>query len=474
MKEFNCSMRLAMKFGGSSVADGERILHVAEIVDKMRREGNEIIVVTSALGGVTDSLINVAKKVSKREDELEILESAIKLRDQHIKAAGDAISNPEILKGVEDAILPLMDQLEKALIGISHLGELTPRTLDYITSFGERLAAPILAGAITTRGSGARPFTGGEIGLITDKNFQNATPLSFAEKRIREALVPNLKEYIPVVTGFIGETEKGVITTLGRGGSDYSATLIGSAIDADEIWLWKDTAGIMTADPKIVPAAKRIPVIAYIEAMELSYFGAEVLHSRSMEPVLRKKIPIRVKNTFKPDDPGTLVVEKPEKVNDVVKAITVIRDCALVNISGFGMIGVPGIAAEVFASLARKSVNIMMISQGSSERAISILVDGKDLKKAISALDSCFPSIKKEIIYRDDVSVLAIVGAGMAGTPGVSGRIFSALGTNQINVIMISQGSSEYNISMVISDRDVGRAVGVIHNEFELGEKQVC
>ncbi len=463
-----------MKFGGSSVADGERILHVAEIVDKMRREGNEIIVVTSALGGVTDSLISIANKVSKREDELEILESAIKLRDQHIKAAGAAISDPEVFKGVEDTILPLMDQLEKALIGISHLGELTSRTLDYITSFGERLAAPILAGAITTRGSGARPFTGGEIGLITDKNFQNATPLSFAEKRIRDALVPNIKESIPVVTGFIGETEKGVITTLGRGGSDYSATLIGSSIDADEIWLWKDTPGIMTADPKIIPGAKRIPVIAYIEAMELSYFGAEVLHSRSMEPVLRKKIPIRVKNTFKPDDPGTLVVEKPEKVNDVVKAITVIRDCALVNISGFGMIGVPGIAAEVFASLARKSVNIMMISQGSSERAISILVDGKDLKKAISALDSCFPNIKKEIIYRDDVSVLAIVGAGMAGTPGVSGRIFSALGTNQINVIMISQGSSEYNISMVVSDRDVGRAVGVIHNEFGLGEKQVC
>ncbi|HEC57284.1 MAG TPA: aspartate kinase [Candidatus Syntrophoarchaeum butanivorans] len=464
-------MRLVMKFGGSSLADGKRLLHVAEITAQMQQRGDEVVVVTSALGGVTDALINVAKKVSRVEDELKILEATIRLRDRHTQAARDAISDPAILNTVEDLITLRMDELEKALIGISHLGELTDRTLDYITSFGERLAAPILAGAITSLGSEARAFTGGEIGLITDENFQNATPLSFAERRIADTLMPVLGRYIPVVSGFIGETERGVITTLGRGGSDYSATIIGSAIDADEIWLWKDTSGIMTADPKIVPDARRIPVISYIEAMELSYFGAEVLHSRSMEPVIRKKIPIRVKNTFNPEDPGTLIVEKPEKVDEVVKAITVIRDCALVTISGFGMIGVPGVAAEVFSALARKNVNIMMISQGSSERAISILVDGKDLKKAISALESCFPSIKKEIVYRDDVSALAVVGAGMAGTPGVAGRVFSALGKNMINVIMISQGSSEYNISMVVSDSDIERAVRVIHDEFGLGEE---
>jgi aspartate kinase len=467
-------MRLVMKFGGSSVADGERILHVARIISEMRRQGDEIVVVTSALGGVTDTLIGVAKRLSRVEDELKILETTIRLRDQHTQTARDAIGDSEIIASVEDVITLRMDELEKALIGVSHLGELTDRTLDYITSFGERLAAPILAGAISTLGTETIAFTGGEIGLITDKNFQNAMPLSFAEKRIRASLVPNIKDYIPVVTGFIGETEKGVITTLGRGGSDYSAAIIGAAIDADEIWLWKDTSGIMSADPRIVQDARKIPVISYVEAMELSYFGAEVLHSRSMEPVIRKKIPLRVKNTFKPDDFGTLVVEKPEKVNDVVKAITVIRECALVNISGFGMVGVPGVAAEVFGALARKNVNIMMISQGSSERAISILVDRKDLKKAISALDSCFPNIKKEIVHTDGVSALAIVGAGMAGTPGVAGRIFSALGTNQINVIMISQGSSEYNISMVVGEVDIERAVRVIHAEFGLGAKAVC
>ncbi|OFV68038.1 MAG: Aspartokinase [Candidatus Syntrophoarchaeum caldarius] len=463
-------MRLVMKFGGSSVADGRRIHHVAEIVSQQRSLGDEIVVVTSALGGVTDKLISVANKLSVVGDELKILEALIKLRDQHTQAAMDAINDPDIIERVEEVIALRLDELEKALIGISHLGELTPRTLDYITSFGERLAAPIVAGAITTLGYEAIAFTGGEIGLITDENFQNATPLEYAEDKIREFLIPALAHCIPVVTGFIGETEKNVITTLGRGGSDYSATIIGSSIDADEIWLWKDTEGIMSADPKLVPNAKKIPVLAYIEAMELSYFGAEVLHSMSMEPVIRKKIPLRVKNTFKPEDSGTLVIEEPEKIDDVVKAITVIRDCALINISGFGMVGTPGVAAEVFGALARKNVNIMMISQGSSERAISILVRESDLKKAKSALKSCFPNIKKEITLRDDVAAVAIVGAGMAGTPGVAGRIFSALGSNKINVIMISQGSSEYNISMVIKDSDIERAVQAIHDEFKLGE----
>jgi aspartate kinase len=271
--------------------------------------------------------------------------------------------------------------------------------------------------------------------------------------------------------GFMGATEQGVITTLGRSGSDYSAAIIGAGIDADEIWIWTDVDGVMTSDPRIVRDARVLDDISYLEVMELSYFGARVLHPRSVEPAMQKDIPIRVRNTFKPECPGTIILRDEHLEKRVVKAIALIENVALININGAQMVGRPGVAKAIFEALAEREVNVMMISQGSSEANISIIIDGSHLEAAMYALA---PLVKqgtvREVTYDRDVAAVAVVGAGMAGTPGTGGRIFSALGRAGINVMMISQGSSEVNISFVVKGGDGKRALQVLHDEFRLSE----
>ena len=274
------------------------------------------------------------------------------------------------------------------------------------------------------------------------------------------------------MTGFIAQNKQGIITTLGRGGSDFSASIIGAAVQADEIWLWKEVHGIMTTDPKIVPQARSIPNISYVEAMELSYFGAKVLHPRAIEPAIRHGIPVRVKNTFEPDFPGTLVVADQVPSEDVVKAVTLIKKVALVNISGAEMVGTIGTAAKVFTILANAGVNIIMISQGSSESNMSIVVDEAHLEDAVKAVNSEMETgIVGDVAHDSDICVVAVVGAGMAGIPGVAGKVFNALGRAGLNMIMISQGSSQHNISFVVSEKEAIEAVKVLHSEFELESK---
>ncbi|MCD4799664.1 MAG: aspartate kinase, partial [Methanosarcinales archaeon] len=259
------------------------------------------------------------------------------------------------------------------------------------------------------------------------------------------------------------------ITTLGRGGSDFTASIIGASLNADEIWLWKEVPGIMTTDPKLVPEARPLKVISYIEAMEMSFFGAKVLHPKAIEPAIRHDIPVRVKNTFEPEYPGTLVVKEQKTVQNVVKAVTVIDKVALVNISGAGMVGTIGVAARVFSALADADVNIIMISQGSSEANLSVVVNDDHLKQAVKALKQEFKNgVVGEIDHDVHISVVAIVGVGMAGTPGVAGKVFDALGKNKVNVIMISQGSSQHNISFVVKEGDATKAVQVLHKVFSL------
>jgi len=311
-------------------------------------------------------------------------------------------------------------------------------------------------------------YTGSAAGIITDSNYGDCRPLEKTYKLIPQSLLP-LKG-VPVVTGFIAKDEKGTITTLGRGGSDLSASLIGAAIDADEIWFWKETYGIMTTDPKIVPQARSIPTISYREAMELSNFGAKVLHPRSIEPAIRKGIPVRVKCTFDPDIPGTLIVHDDVPKADVIKAVTLHKNVALLNISGAGMIGTLGVAARAFSALAKAGINIVMISQGSSEANISMIIEERQVEKAEDALRAEFPrDLVKEISHDHDVCVVAVVGAGMEGTPGVAARVFKAMGAAKINVVMISQASGQLNISFVIASKDSEQAVRELHREFGLG-----
>lgn len=423
---------------------------------------NQLVVVASAMHGVTDLLRDTASKA--RIGKTSYIKKCVQELHERHKNASSLLSE-DVKDEVENEIDSKLKELENVLLGICYLGELTPRSLDYIMSFGEVLLTPILAGSVKNLGLKVSTMDGGEAGIITDENFGNASPLPGIERRIAKRLLPLLeKKVIPIITGFIGESRDGRITTLGRGGSDYSATLIGSAIDANEIWFWKETDGILSADPKVISDAVSLPSISYDEAAELSYFGAQVLHPRAIDPAARKNIPIRVKNFLKPDFPGTVIQQK--QTGNVVKAITVIRNAALINISGSDMVGSPGSAARIFSALGKGGVNIIMISQASSERTISMIIDEGHLEPALSALKAEFDKLARDITYDRDVCALAVVGAGMRGTPGIAGRLFSSLGKNKVNVMMIAQGSSEHNISWVVKSEDMEKAMHTVHREF--------
>lgn len=457
-----------MKFGGASLADGDKIAYAADVVKRFHDQGEQIAVVVSAISGVTDKLIEQAHRSSESDDTEQVETFASAMMQKHLDAMETAITDHSILEDNKTKLEDAVEDLKRTFIGICHLGELTSRSIDYVTSFGERSSAPIMAGALCSLGIDATSMTGGEAGIITDDKYNSAQPTEEVGKSIRDRVVPLLEAgQLPVITGFIGETEDGIITTLGRGGSDYTATIIGASIDADEVWMWKDVDGIMSTNPKIVPEAKTIHSISYIEAMEMSYFGADVLHPRAMKPVIENNVPVRVKNILKPDEAGTLIEKASNQTHEVVKAISYIDNVALINISGAGMVGTPGSAAKVFTALAQNDVNIMMISQGSSERNISLVIDRPHLDRATKALENAFDKkLMEDVTWRDDICALSVVGAGMAGIPGVSGRVFNALGTNHVNVIMISQGSSEYNISLVTGSDDARKAVKVLHEEF--------
>lgn len=456
-------MRLVMKFGGTSVGNAERIKTIAEIVERHRE--NEILIVTSAMSGVTDRLIEFSEQVVNGKSEEEIDEFISYLEKRHSSVLGEISPGGE---GSEE-ISRMLSELRKVLAGVSYVGELTPRSRDYILSFGERLAAPLVRASLGERGIGSRWYTGYEAGIVTDSSFGRANPkLDETRERVSSILEPRLKEIVPIVTGFIAGDEEGRITTLGRGGSDYTASILASALDADEIWIWTDVDGILTTDPRLVKEARVIKELSYTEAMELAFFGARVLHPRTIEPAMEKGISVRVKNSFDLNSEGTVIVKEEEKTSDIVKAISVKSNAVLLTVSGAGMIGVPGVAARVFKSLADSGVNILMISQGSSEANISIVIDREDKQNAVRALREEFigANIVRDVHYNENVAIMAVVGSGMRGTKGVAARVFRAVAGAEVNVLMIAQGSSEVNISFVIASKDAQRAAKALHREF--------
>lgn len=450
-------MKYVMKFGGSTLEDIEK---VADIVKRYYDEGNEVAIVVSALPGITDTLETYAKRISESGDLTLIKELIDYLSRKHKQLV--TIEEEKVVNSLDKDLA----NLEKALVGIAHLGELTERSLDYISSFGERLIAPVISNIISSKGIKSSWLTGGEAGIVTDKRCRSASPLPETDEIVAKRVAPMLKNGIPVITGYIGETIDGRTTTLGKGGSDYTASIIGAAIDADEILLWKDSEGVMTADPKIVPEAKPIPSLSYAESMELSFFGAEILHPKTLDSLIakNKEIPVRVKSIVNPERPGTVIERDSKPIKDVIKSISLVKDVALIHISGSNLVGTPKAVAGLFEVLAKEVINIVMISQGSSERNISMVIDASHLRNAYEALRRSFGV--DTITYKDDVCAMAVVGADMAGKPGVAGRVFSSLGRNKINIIMISQGSSEHNISFVVSEDDAHKAVRIIHDEF--------
>lgn len=463
-------MRFLMKFGGTSVADAGSVSRVVDIIQQYYSAGNEVAVVISAQRGVTDQMIAIAHELVNSRDNSAIEPFIQSLRLRHWKVL-DGVAKDQTDE-VSDVLEERLDSLQNILNAVFNLRELTPRSRDYIITFGERLNAPIISAALRQKGIPSLVLDGCEAGIITTSQHGEAMALPSSEGHIKGRILPLLTGNVPVIMGFMGCTENGIVTTLGRSGSDYSAAVIGAGLDADEIWIWTDVDGIMTSDPRVIGDARVIPSISYLEVMELSFFGAKVMHPRSIEPAMKKDIIVRVRNTFNPSHPGTAIVRGERCESRVVKALTYIERVAAVNITGVQMIGRPGVAKAIFSALADADVNVMMISQGSSEANISLIIDEMQLESAMDALSPLAKQgVIREVTANCDICAVAVVGSGMAGAKGTGGRIFTALGEADINVKMISQGSSEVNISFVVKEEDGPRAVRILHDEFRLSEE---
>ncbi|OPY45005.1 MAG: putative aspartokinase [Methanoregulaceae archaeon PtaU1.Bin222] len=459
-----------MKFGGTSVADGPSLTRVVDIVKSAYQSGNEVAVVVSAQRGVTDQLITMATELAGSPDATGIEPFINSLRIRHGKVLLESAE-----EYADEVGLLLEDQLcnlESILKAVHNLRELTPRSRDYIITFGERLNSLVVSAVFRQQGLPSTTLDGCEAGIITTQNHGEAMALPESEAKIRNRIIPLLADTVPVIMGFMGCTTTGVVTTLGRSGSDYSAAIIGAAIEADEILIWTDVDGIMTSDPRLIHDARVISTISYLEVMELSYFGAKVMHPRSIEPAMKKDIVVRVKNTFNPSHPGTAIVKSEQRDSRVVKALTYIEKVAMVNICGAQMIGRPGVAKAIFGLLADRDVNVMMISQGSSEANITLVIEESQEHTAREALSVLVnQGMVRQVTTNRDVCAVAVVGSGMAGAKGTGGRIFSALGQGGINVMMITQGSSEVNISFVVRQEDGPKAMRILHDEFRLSEE---
>jgi bifunctional aspartokinase / homoserine dehydrogenase 1 len=464
---------LAMKFGGTSVGNAEAHAQTAGIVLEQAESWDRLAVVVSAMSGVTDALTEGALTAASGDDQT-YRAIVADLRVKHYRAV-DELLDPN---GERAQLLATVDEYLDDFATFCHsvhvLGEVTPRAMDAITSLGERINARILAAVLRQRGAQSEAIDATEL-VITDDKFQNAVPLMEATRaRVAERLSPLLDEGLaPIVTGFIGATEDGVTTTLGRGGSDYSAAILGDCLDADEVWIWTDVDGVMTTDPRIVPDAQVLPVLSYNEVSELAYFGAKVVHPRTIRPVVERGIPLRVKNTFNPTHPGTRINQKAEAAPSTIKAVTAIEGLSLVNVEGRGMMGVPGIAARTFAAVASQGASVLMITQASSEQSISFLIPTETVTSVINAIeDEMALELARKDIDRvwsmDDVVIVTAVGSGLRTTPGVGARIFGALAQAEINVIAIAQGSSECSISLAVAAEDAANAVREIHSEVIL------
>ncbi len=463
---------LVLKFGGTSVGSPEAFAHAADAVIGAREQDRQVVVVTSAMSGVTDALIASAE-AAEAGDLTSYQRSQSELLDRHREVAEVLVSDESERATLVQWFQDRLDELGRLCQSIAVLGELTPRGRDVVSGLGERMSAPLLASVLRDRGVEARAVEATHL-IVTDDRFGEAAPIMDATcKKARSALLPVLERgAVPVVTGFIGATERGIPTTLGRGGSDYSASILGACLGAEEVQIWTDVNGVMTANPKTVPEARTLPRLSYTEAAEMAYFGAKVLHPKTLLPAVEKRIPIRVLNTFNPDGPSTLITGE-ENSYGTVKAITSIENLSIVNVEGRGMMGVPGIAARTFGTVAREGVSVLMISQASSEQSICFVIPQKDSQRVVKSLEE---EMTRELARRqidriysiDDIVILAVVGAGMRGTPGIAARLFGAMGSNNLNVIAIAQGSSEANISLVVARDDAEESIRQIHQAFEL------
>jgi aspartate kinase len=476
---------LVMKFGGTSVGSAEAMAQAAGIVRETVREWPRCVVVLSAMSGVTNLLLDSAQK-AVTGDLSYLFQAENRLRQMHLTTAEQLLgensqaNDAARCSQVKQEINHLIAYFTNLCQAIAVLGEATPRALDAVASLGERMSVRLMAALIETYGIPAQMVEATQL-IVTDDHFQDAHPdFPATQKRTRQVLEPILaKGFVPVVTGFIASTGGtaaggGATTTLGRGGSDYSAAILGAVLPADEVWIWTDVNGVMTADPRLVPQARTIPDLSYREISELAYFGAKVLHPKTIRPVVEAGIGLRICNTFQPEHPGTRLSYNGQANSEVLfrnplKAVTAIYGQRMITVEGRGMLGVPGMAARTFGAVASTGTSVPLITQASSEQSISFAVPAEASQRVVTALQDAFTQeLSNQDIDRiwasEEAAIITAVGAGMSLTPGVAGKIFSALGKKGINILAIAQGSSEVATSLVVSRPDAEKALRSIHD----------
>jgi bifunctional aspartokinase / homoserine dehydrogenase 1 len=468
-EERNENMALiTMKFGGTSVGSVGAITNLAQIVQDETTRSNQVIVVVSAMSKVTDMLIESVNQAAQH-NKWEYISTGRKILDRHIDTLNQLLPAN---KNREDAIIEittLFKHHEELCQAINVLGEATPRIMDGIVSFGERLSARMIAAVLRERGIKAKAFDAGEF-LITNNQYESAAPLwDETQHRVDTKLKPEIaKGVTPVITGFIGQTIDGQFTTLGRGGSDYSGAIFAATTDSNELIIWTDVDGVMTTDPRIDKRARVLPYVSYQEVGELAFYGAKVLHPKTVQPIVGKGIPMRVRNTFNPSFEGTLIGPDSQQSDTIIKAVTSVNQVNLLTVSGKGMMGVPGIAGRAFRATAEAGASILMMSQASSEQSFCFLVPENNAQGVKQAIED---ELRTEIAQGDvdsvavleKVTIITVVGAGMRGTPGVAGRVFTMMGDHRVNIIAIAQATSECSISFVVDEASHNTAVIALH-----------
>lgn len=443
---------VVMKFGGGVLRDAESFKRAAAIV-KTRLP--ECVVVVSALNGVTDRLIDALKCKSDESVSTDLKQ----ILAQH-ETLVECLANHAAVKA---ALKEKVKLLERMLYGICFVGEATPRTRDFVESFGERLSAIVFTGFLEEAGIPAKAFDAENAGIITDGNYGKARPLTEkTTENLSKTLGNVIGKQVPVVTGFYGVDEKNNPTTFGRGGSDYSAGLLAGCLDAARLEVWKDVNGFMSADPKLVPNAALIHELSFEEAQELGHFGAKILHPSTVIPLRDKEIPVHVKNVFDPDHEGTVISGKANGAPDVIKSVASKKDAAIILVKGMQRVSSPSLAATVFDAMNDAGVGVDAIS--TSQVNFSFIVTKNELQKAVEALKTI--SEVQEVDFDDNVSFIGVVGKGMVHSKGVASRVFGCLAKADVNIIMISQGASEINISFAVKKDDMEKAVKAVHREF--------
>lgn len=460
------SKTLVIKFGGTSVGSAERIAQLPQIVAPLLKSYTNVVVVSSAMSKVTDMLIKAGELAASQNENYKSV--VAEMASKHLLATKTLLPKDKV---VEQAITDMVAALEQILKGVYLTGEFTARTRDLVMSFGERLSCTLLSEYFNHQKLKS-VFCDARSIIKTNEQFGEAVVnFTTTNKLIKTYLEP--KRGVVVATGFIASTKEGITTTLGRGGSDYTAAIIGAAIGAAEIQIWTDVNGVMSADPNKVKTAITLPYLSYNEAMEMCYFGAKVIHPPTIIPALEKSIPLRIKNTFEPQQPGTYIAKKIPPSNLVVTGITSITDVCMLTLQGSGMVGVAGISARLFSAMAAEKVNVILITQASSEHNISFAVKPEDAERSRQAIEQAFAlEIKSKLIepvvVHSDLSILAVIGENMKNTSGVAGKLFQSLGKNGISVVAVAQGSSELNISTVVKKNDLIKALNAVHDAFFL------